>query len=190
MRYAALYFPTPCRLDGLAIGALIATLVRERGGVAALVSAAKWLCAASIVLLGGLAWWRNGLAFDDVPTIVFGVSLLSFVAASVLVLAIRPARGVAAPNPTAKALNNPVLRSVGKFSYAMYLFHAPLEHPIAYFMPVASVTRWVGSELLACCLYVAVFIIVVYAAALISWHAYEKHWLKLKRHFEYKPESL
>jgi peptidoglycan/LPS O-acetylase OafA/YrhL len=181
MRNGALYFPTPCRLDGLATGALIATLIRSRNGVASILGGAKALGAASIVLLVGLVIWRHGLAFDDSPTIVFGISLVNFLAASVLVLAIHSTPR----NPIARVLSSSVLRTVGKYSYAMYLFHAPLEHPIRYLLPVPTLSRWVGSELLACSLFVAILTVVIFAAAFISWHLYEKHFLKLKRHFEY-----
>jgi peptidoglycan/LPS O-acetylase OafA/YrhL len=181
MRNGALYFPTPCRLDGLAAGALVAALIRSPGGIPAIVGPAKILGAVSLLLLAALVIWRRGLAFDDSVIIVFGIALLNFITAAVLVLAIRQVPA----NPFAGVLSNSVLRTVGKYSYAMYLFHAPLEHPIRYLLPVPTLTHWVGSELLACSLYVAVLALAVFTAAFLSWHLYEKHFLKLKRYFEY-----
>jgi peptidoglycan/LPS O-acetylase OafA/YrhL len=183
-RIGAIYFPTPCRLDGLALGALVATLVRERG-VASLVGAAPKMVFVSLALLLGLSVWRGGLRFNDTPTVVFGPTFAALLAASVLVLSIHSIPG----NPVAGVLNNSFLRSAGKYSYAMYLYHEPLQPLLWHLMSGDRIARWVGSQALGYVLFVALFGAVTFAAAFVSWHLYEKHWLKLKRYFEYdRPE--
>jgi peptidoglycan/LPS O-acetylase OafA/YrhL len=53
------------------------------------------------------------------------------------------------------------------------------------FTPSAGLVRWTGSDVAGNVLFVALLIASSYALALLSWHVWEKHWLKLKKHFEY-----
>ena len=78
-----------------------------------------------------------------------------------------------------------MLRSFGKYSYAIYLFHQPLNQMIGEPVLHALVPR--GTGLLAGCAYMASVTAVSYALALISYHGYEKHFLALKRFFPSGP---
>jgi len=76
------------------------------------------------------------------------------------------------------------LRTAGKYSYALYLFHAPLLHPLIFLLPASQLVAFFGSELAGNLTFVVFFMAVNFALALLSWHAFEKHWLKLKDRFE------
>ncbi len=181
----ALYFPTPCRLDGLAMGSLVAVLVREKGGSAALIAPARVLCAMAFILLISLGLLRGGIMLADKPTVVFGVSLASLLTASLIVIINQPRPG----RLLVRALNNSFLRATGKFSYGLYLFHNPLIAPIQKLIPSTSIVKAVGSELFGNVIFIGIYIAASYALALLSWYAYERHWLKLKTRFDYRSEG-
>jgi peptidoglycan/LPS O-acetylase OafA/YrhL len=168
MRPGALYFPTPCRLDGLAIGALVATLLRERS-ILVSTGSLRMVAAAGGVLVAGIVFWRAGFNFNDRPTIVFGISGICLLTASAIVLAVDPKSRVS------YLFSNPVLRSAGKYSYAAYLFHVPLRAPLAALLPDSVLTATFHSQLVGRSIYVAALIVVSFASALLSWHLYEKH---------------
>jgi peptidoglycan/LPS O-acetylase OafA/YrhL len=90
------------------------------------------------------------------------------------------ATGLVAMAATRKVtfLNNRVLRSCGKYSYAMYVLHpAWIVAPLAKKHP-HSTPLMLGSLILGP--------IVSYGIAVVSWNVLEKHFLKLKRHFPYR----
>jgi len=78
-------------------------------------------------------------------------------------------------------LQNPVLRSFGKYSYAIYLFHQPLNQMIGE--PLLHSLRPQGAGLADGLAYIAAVTAATYALALASYHGYEKHFLALKRYF-------
>jgi peptidoglycan/LPS O-acetylase OafA/YrhL len=179
MRSGALYFPTPCRLDGLGMGALAAVLLRELPPC----MLAKYTRAAAMLgsaIVASMVVWRSSFNFNDRPTIVFGIVGVCLLAVAAILLAIDQSTWLS------RAFSHPILRSAGKYSYAAYLFHGPLRTPLETLLPDATLTAVFGSELLGRSVFVMAFIVVSFAAAFLSWHLYEKHWLKLKHHFDYR----
>ncbi len=182
MRNGALYFPTPCRLDGLAMGALVAVLAMEPGGLAIRQVLFQRLATGATALLGGLLVWRGGLKFTDSPTVVFAPVFTNLMVAFVIV---QIASGTGRFWP--RLLSVGFLRAAGKYSYALYLFHAPLLHPLLFLLPAQKLVAATGSELVGNLTFVVFFMVASFALALLSWHAFEKHWLKLKDRFEARP---
>ncbi len=182
-RNGAIYFPTFCRLDGVAMGALAAILIRERSAaeVSRLAKRCALIAGAMVV---AVIVWRRGWVFTDSPTVVFGVSAVSFFSMAMLLLAIEPT------GTLARLLTWRPLREIGKYSYALYLFHAPLRAPLASLVSPDLLASSCHSEVVGYTLFVILFGTISFVAAVISWHLFEKHWLKLKRHFDYMPPSL
>ena len=80
-------------------------------------------------------------------------------------------------------LTNPVLRFLGKYSYGFYIFHWPVY--VIFYPYVETIVRN-NMGLAGFNLQVVVSLIVTimgFAVSLISYHLYEKYWLKLKVHF-------
>jgi peptidoglycan/LPS O-acetylase OafA/YrhL len=78
---------------------------------------------------------------------------------------------------------NPILRFLGKYSYGFYVFHWPAY---VIFYPYIETMVQNNLELTGFNLQLVVSIIVTimgFAISLISYHAYEKHWLNLKGRF-------
>jgi peptidoglycan/LPS O-acetylase OafA/YrhL len=85
--------------------------------------------------------------------------------------------------PTARIASffrNPSLRWLGKYSYAMYVFQLPLIVLVAPLINVQALTELVREPTLAGFLYINTMFGITCILAWISFHAFEKHFLKLK----------
>jgi len=81
------------------------------------------------------------------------------------------------------------LRALGKYSYAMYVFHVPIwAHVQPLVFPGNRVPAVLGSHVLPSVALGVLCGLLTFAAALVSWNLYEKQFLKLKRYFAYAPK--
>ena len=76
--------------------------------------------------------------------------------------------------------NSRLLRFFGKYSYGLYVFHYPLIPVLILFFPMERITACFGSVFLGKIAYIAAAIAASLVLAMLSWHLYEKHFLKLK----------
>lgn len=179
---------TPTRLDGLAIGAMIACVQRE-GGLAPIVPWAKRAVIALPVVLIILGIWRGNFTLTDAWVLGAGVPIIAvFFGALVVVGITRPsntavgehdaaARNTRGPNPLAA-----FLAFTGKYSYALYLLHWPAHAIVMYaIFKIDDVPTIFGSRLPGVFLYYAASWAAAYALALFSWWALESRFLALKR---------
>ena len=171
----AIYVMTITRLDGLAVGSLLASVARRNGGLARFRSWYAPVATASMLLLVSLigAEWGHGrtslvMLVGALPVAVVSGALMA------LSLILPPTSWLAAH------LSSRVLRFFGKYSYGLYVLH-----PLVY----ASVRRcWAddglpaiaGSLLPGHLAFAATAMSASVIAALLSWHLWEKHWLRLK----------
>src|SRR5262249_25896126 len=113
------YVFTPCRMDSVAVGALVALAARGPGGLAPLrgpaVAPAR-TCGAALV---GLFVARGGLLIEDPWMLTGGYTLLAVFFASVLVVTV-----TAPPSGLLGRLGRQrLLRFFGKYSYGLYVWH-------------------------------------------------------------------
>jgi len=189
----AAYVLTPARLGTLATGAALAVAARRSGGLGALARPAGLALPAALALFAALAAWLRatrpapagweelveGLSLTTRPLMAtLGFSLLCVVNGALLVSVLT----APADAWRARCFETRALRSLGKYSYALYLLHGPAAawlgirvpwerlgaHPVA-----AQLGFWVLSMGLA------------FALAWLSWVALEAPLLRLKRHFPY-----
>ncbi len=181
------YYFTPCRMDALATGALLALAAHGPAGITSLARPARWIALASALLLLAI-FVSNRATFSllnpRVQTI--GYSLLAAFFGAGLVLS------VTAPSASllGRALNNTTLRFFGKYSYGLYVLHGLLHPWIEKRLPFKTFSANLHSFYLGLLAYAAIGTGISLAGALLSWHLYEKHFLKLKRFFEYRARTL
>lgn len=175
------YILSACRMDAMAAGALVAALVRIRPSGTLVRSAGILFGGCGVVLLAQ-AVRQRGLDHADVFIQTAGFTLLALLFAAMLILVITlPQR-----HPVNRTLCNPMLMSIGKYSYAIYIFHWALAPNVyAWLLP----QEWFFRHLRYVPGLVTRFVLVTlvtYGLALLSWHLFEKHFLGLKRLFEYE----
>jgi peptidoglycan/LPS O-acetylase OafA/YrhL len=172
----AAYQFTVVRWDALAMGALLALALRRSEWFAWLDR--HWLNLLAPVLMYivlHIAVEHNFAAVGD-GVAVLNQSVAALLFSLMLFGALRPA--AAGDSPLQRALQWPQLCAVGKYSYAIYVFHLPVIH-IWGGAPI-----WLrGSPLLESICNVAVVFALSTALAVVSWHSLEQPFLRLKRFF-------
>jgi peptidoglycan/LPS O-acetylase OafA/YrhL len=176
---SAAYFFTACRVDALALGALVATLARGSGGLAALRRPALWIVPVCALLWVGLLPSTGGKYWEFSRHFIY--TPIAILCGGIVCLALN-----APPSSTqARFLSAAPLRFFGKYSYGLYVFHF-LLYPafgLAYDalpLPKSLHTGNVGLVGLGL-LSTAASI----AAAWVSYNFYEKQFLKFKSRFRY-----
>ena len=178
----AVYTLTPCRMDGLVVGALVAVLEREPAGRIALRKYGRPLSLVAAVAFAVILWLPGGLEARAPMLRAFTFTLTTIVSAGVLVATIDASE----TSVLGRVMRGSTLRMFGAYSYGLYVFHSALRPLWARLIPVASIARTLHSPALA----VVIFFVLATAGSLaIAWpsyHLFEKRFLVLKRFFEGK----
>jgi peptidoglycan/LPS O-acetylase OafA/YrhL len=159
------YFLTPCRLDGLGVGSLIALWLRQPGNDATCARHVRdrmraIAIAAGLVLLV-IVIHDRGLPMQSDLVSTIGYAALAWVFGwLVTVAAVRPM----------PVLRTPALVTAGRYSYGLYVVHplvstvAEARWPALEHRVLGGVVMWVGSAILA----------------VASYHGFEQRFLALK----------
>jgi peptidoglycan/LPS O-acetylase OafA/YrhL len=172
----AIYMFTTTRMDALALGAVTAVLARRATALALFrrrQTAMTWLAFALVAVSASISHF-----FDthDPGTILLGYTLLA-TAAAIVVLTLRA--GMDSGTLLERISSFALLRSCGKYSYAMYVFHLPLV-----LLAGPTLMRALGATAsLRPVLYSLSIIVASYALGWLSYRLYERHFLALKRYF-------
>ncbi|HWP39998.1 MAG TPA: acyltransferase family protein, partial [Tepidisphaeraceae bacterium] len=130
--------------------------------------------------------YRRGIG-QSPGYVTLGNGLISIFYGSILIFAATSIKGTW----TNRLFASRVLRTFGKYSYAVYLLHMPIMILFAEYVFSPAQTRLGGSLLPGLLIYYAATWTLSLLAALASWHLLEKHFLKLKDYFpmEAKPHA-
>jgi peptidoglycan/LPS O-acetylase OafA/YrhL len=168
------YYLTPMRVDALMAGALLALL--ERNGRLPQVGLALAGCAACTAAFVGLCLFA-GSAHPQHPLVgTIGISLAAAAAACAV--------AVAARLPQKRIPGGAALAVMGKYSYGMYVWHLAMLYVMSKYGGRALATRLAGTGVVADLLFIVIASAATFAVAVVSYHAFEQHFLKLKRFFE------
>jgi peptidoglycan/LPS O-acetylase OafA/YrhL len=160
------------RSDALALGALVALLAREPGGLQKLRPwALLGLATLGSVLLIPVLLNRRLLSIPD--------TIFAAFFACMIIVAVTSARATFVQ----RACSSKVLTLLGKYSYGMYVFQCPLLLLAAPFVSIQILSAACGNLLLARLLYVALMTCLTTLVAVASWHLIERHFVALKCFF-------
>ena len=164
------FYPTECRLDGLALGALLA--LAYTAGMMRSVARYAWFVGGAAILLIFFMMIRFGgkhaEIFQNLKPTLFSVF---YAAAIAVILQVQ----LPAVN---RWLSTSFLRAIGRISYGLYVFHPAL----ILLVLKARIPNMVLQFALALCL--------TFAISMLSWTFYEKRFLVLKARFTRAPGRL
>lgn len=184
----AAYTFTICRVDALAVGAMLAAVLRDPHWSAAFersidsfVTLVRWPRIALLAAFAGLFVVTHGLPRAGAATQSFGYSGLALLCAAWIAVEVhawvKRCQSGTGRNPVAAAL-----RSVGKYSYAMYVFHAPL-HLFVGVRVVARLSHGAAPSIPLALAYAVAATAATYVLAVISFRVLEQPFLRLKDRF-------
>jgi len=178
----AAYTWTICRADSLAVGAAVALAARDPGDWKLLLKWARRLAlpALAAIILARILNPRCTVGPGDTPTFFMNTFELTltgiFFAASIALAVASHLKSLGH-----RLLASSFLRFFGKYSYCLYICHLPVI--VVFAKAGLNSTHLAGklhSELLAVLAVDAAAFAASIVIAFLSWHLYEKQWLKLK----------
>jgi peptidoglycan/LPS O-acetylase OafA/YrhL len=175
---AASYQFTVARWDALAFGALLAVLMRDADGRATLERRLGAITALSVAALVVFLAVEHGFHEDVRSVQVIGQTIAAALSFSLVGIGARPAPPET--SPLHRTLSAPALSFLGKYSYAIYVFHFPIHRLASQWLSDAvngEDTYW---RLLRLLVYVAGVAAASIVAAMLSWRMIEKPFLDLK----------
>ncbi len=177
--YEWVYAMLPTHMDGLLFGAVAAFAIRTWAMERILPIARRALVSAALALAAIYA--VSGPDFYSLPMTLAGYPILAVLFSSIILLAL-PERSI-----LSRIGSLPLLRFFGRYSYGMYIVHMlfnPLTAPL-----LGWSQRRLHSPLLGGFAYVAEVLAATTVLSVLSFHLYERRWLRLKDHFSNRPGS-
>jgi len=170
-----LYMFTNCRMDALALGAAGAALSLTPAFMQWLAGNIRALYLSIFGVLVAAALFSHSYSVYDSRTLIVGQTLLAG-AFAVLIVSVGsiPARSFG--HFLRRMFETGWLQTVGRYSFAMYVFHMPIL--VAYGDSLHSALSFAGSA--TPLLYALSAIVLSFLAGLVSYHLLEKHFLRLK----------
>jgi len=175
------YVLTPFRLDGLALGAFLAVMMRQPAGLERLVRALPRVVVAACILLAATYVWTRLISRDSMELVLpVRAALFQILLACLLVWALVAPQWTA----TSRFFRARWLMFLGTYSYGLYVYH----HFISYYLTTnrteLKLAEWLGSHGAAIALQATLGAAVSLLIAYVSYEFYEKRFLRLKRYFE------
>ena len=185
-----IFMATPCRMDTLLLGGCVALVIRGNSDWIP----RRWMLPLVLLSAAGIAGYTLAHPHRDMRAgffgATFGYSVIAIGCVALLIAALEK------DSPIHRVLRWRVLRSLGKYSYGIYVLHIFISHLFG-----TLVERVLGQSLrkfltpvlhshpLAVLVEFFLNLAVVFGAAYVSYHLYEVHFLRLKRYFAYRKES-
>ena len=172
---------TPFKLDGLALGAFLAVMARQPGGLAWLVRALPQVVAVAGALAAGTFVWTVLVLHRELELMAsIRAAQFQVLLACLLIWAVSAPSGSA----ISRFFRSPCMVFLGAYSYGLYVYH----HFISYYFTANSTElqlgRWLGSHGAAVALQASLGMLASLAIAYLSYELVEKQFLKLKRLFQ------
>lgn len=176
----AAYQFTICRIDAIALGAVGALALRNPAIVRRVTHNRN-----TIRIVLAIATVLTFVATKGAPRVgilsqTYGYTLFAIIGA-IFVFDIANAKNLKT-DALARFLCAPVLRKMGTYSYAAYVLHKPL-HALIGAPTIAAMQGGQPVTVGIALAYFAFMSVLVFFLAFLSFHAFEKHFLGLKRYF-------
>ena len=182
------YVNTYTRLDGLAVGALLALAVGS--GSVGVRRAVAWGWPAGAVATAGAAWMlcaEMNFVYLYPARQAWGYVAVALTGGALVALCVQPAPA----NPFRTAMGWGWLQALGRLSYGIYVLHVPLDQVVGpwFWNPRAGGRAAVMNHVAFPTIFYTIGLIgTSVLVAKISWLLLEAPALRLKRYFSYRPQ--
>jgi peptidoglycan/LPS O-acetylase OafA/YrhL len=174
----------PWRIDGLAIGSLVALYShREAAAVARWEGFLPIIAGALGLLILSVAWFGYASAIFKSPGNIQIASVrvvlplvLSLFYGAILVLALQD-------NVLSKVLSAGALKSIARYSYGIYIYHYLLIPTYDRYLHPDLLAPWIGGRELAIYSYFAICATISFIVAAASYHLFEVKFLRMKSRY-------
>ncbi len=157
---SVIYTNTITRMDSIAIGALVALLLRSNIEKLTLQKLSKMFISIGVVFVLGLFYLYGSASYNIPAMYTIGYTLLALCFAGLVYQAV-----ITTERTLYKAiLSNRVLTTIGKYSYAMYIVHLPLMGYFGNFEKGIAGSSFYGQLVFIPTMFIATFLI-----AMVSW---------------------
>jgi peptidoglycan/LPS O-acetylase OafA/YrhL len=175
------YVLTPFRLDGLALGAVLAMTVRQPWGLEWVVRAVPRMSAGVGALLAVTFVWTRLVSHQGMELVLpVRAALILILLACLLVWAlIAPERSAAS-----RFFRSRCMVFLGTYSYGLYVYHHFISYYLSSNHTELELAQWLGSHGAAVALQATLGALASLALAYLSYELFEKRFLRLKRLFE------
>lgn len=174
------------RADGLLAGAALAAAIRDPRLRTLLIRSAPALAGAALLALSCLAAARGGLHHEDPWALRLGITLATILSLGLVIWAV----SAAAASPLSRILQSRLLIFFGTYSYGLYILHWAFEPLVArYLAPILWLSAPTSVELVNGLWWTAFRIALSSAAAWLSYHLVESHFLALKDRWAPYPQN-
>jgi peptidoglycan/LPS O-acetylase OafA/YrhL len=170
-----LYMFTHCRMDALALGAAAAVLSFSPASMQWIATNLRALMLSVFGVLVVAALASHSYSVYDPRTLIVGQTLLAC-AFALLIVNVGSIPAGTFGHWLRSLFEMRWLRTVGRYSFAMYVFHLPIL--VVFGDAMREFWAFTGSA--TPLLYALTAIALSFVAGLISWHLIEKHFLRLK----------
>jgi peptidoglycan/LPS O-acetylase OafA/YrhL len=165
------------RVDTLAWGGLAALLVRKPAALLRLRPLLPWIAALCVAAILVIDFPLHEFYTRSTYTDGIGFTIIAIGSASLLLLAYL---SDAAHGWLARTLSQGWLRSLGRYSYGMYVLQGFVIAPISHYLPRYA---WFGKSLLTGLPIALAALMAIWSLAWCSFHGYERHFLHFKKFF-------
>jgi peptidoglycan/LPS O-acetylase OafA/YrhL len=177
--WATIYTSTLTRLDPLAVGGALAVLARSHpDGLRDWLPAARRAAWVSGALFVAVTLFGAGSSLPALTAPSVGIALLAVFWGAVLVTSLFADRR----GPWSRLLESRTMRALGTYSYGLYVVHTAINW--GFYMVGWEMERFPvvgGSQIVGQLAHVAAGIPLSFAVAWVSYHGFERHFLRLKR---------
>jgi peptidoglycan/LPS O-acetylase OafA/YrhL len=170
---------TPCRVDVLCVGGLLALLARHPAGPAPLVARARRAIPILMALIVALSAWCAVVKWGVFALHQVRGSLYAVLFGALALTSLDSEGGT-----LGRMFQSRVLRFFGKYSYGLYVYHGVLTWYLAEHGVEDRLDDLIGSRGLAIAIKTAGATAISVVVSLMSYHYFEKRFLSFKRFFE------
>lgn len=170
------------RMDTLAVGALLAVLIRRTHVLEKSLAIPYSILAVSVSAWLLIGYYNQTLFTEKWPMLTVGLSVVAAGSGAFVWLALRDESLVS------RACSIAPLRTLGKYSYGLYIYHQLFQNVLyEYLYPLCVAI--LGTASFAAPVYFTLAFALNICVAALSYHLFEVRFLRLKTRFPYEDKS-